>query len=413
MQDLYQQIVINLRGLLGRILEPTLDLEDFLSVVARSAKQLDPEDLEARVYEVDFNENLLFLRTSTQVDVNLLPEQDKTFTIKPNTITGDAAIENRVITANKDEGYAQSRFVGRATFRAAFPIEFYDNDLSEGRTKYVLVVEKGDASSVEPAILAALKDYSILAGLAISIKELRDRLSRYYEENRNLVLTGQHAAAIGHDIRSLNIGVGGYLKVALRHLEKLGPNKAADQAGKYTRLARDNAGQVEALLKNFAHFNLSHISLNRDLDLAEAVAEKIYSMKNRIDWGRFLDFDLSLPDGKTGFMVDGDWFGTVVENLVKNSLEACGGATRIAIRLEKPNGLVRLTFEDNCGGIPADILANIFTPFKSGKKYGQGLGLANARKVVEDHGGTMNVNNRTGQGAVFTIDFPWPASGED
>ena len=58
-----------------------------------------------------------------------------------------------------------------------------------------------------------------LAGLAISIKELRDRLSEYYEQNRNLVLTGQHSAAIGHDIRSLNIGVGSYLSLALRRLE--------------------------------------------------------------------------------------------------------------------------------------------------------------------------------------------------
>ena len=404
-EGLYYQIVAGLRSLMSRILEPHLDPKIFLSEVAAAAKQLSPDDLEARVYEVDFIENRLYLRTSTRLDVNQLPEKERTFTILPQTITGDAIIENRTIVATRLEGYASSRFHEGQELRAAFPIEFYDVEMPEGRTKYVLVVDKKGPGALGADVLEALRDYSTLAGLAISIKELRDKLSQYYEQNRNLVLTGRHSAAIGHDIRSLNVGVGGYLKMALKLLADPKAEDLAATTSKYVGLAKDNATQVEALLKNFAQFNRTSIVLNRDTELVEAVRVKINSLQHRQDFGRRLVFALDLPDRPTGILVDADWFGTVLENLVKNSVEACRGETRIGLRIKNADDRVVLTFEDNCGGIPLESIPDVFRPFASGKKAGQGLGLANAKKVVEDHGGVISVTNQDGWGAVFTMEF--------
>ena len=404
---MYRHLINSLRNMMGQILEPRLDLDEFLSQVARHAKGLNPNDLEARVYEVDFNENFLYLRTSTLVNVDELTEAQKKFDILPHTMTGDATIENRVIVADINRGATHSRFSGSSGVRAAFPIEFYDLDLPEGRTKYVLVVEKRADGPILPEILDALNDFSVLAGLAISIKELRDNLSRYYAQNRNLVLTGRHSAAVGHDIRSLNVGVGGYLTLALRNLESGADGKRIRNARKYTGLAQGNAKQIEALLKNFSHFNRAAITLNRDTDLVEAVAEKLTSLKNRLEFSRHLRFNLQLPRGKCGFQVDRDWFGTVIDNLVRNSMDACQGSALISIRLDEKEDKITLNLKDNCGGIPSELLPDIFTPFRSGKKTGQGLGLANAKKVVEDHGGTMQVNNHPGCGVEFVIEFPF------
>lgn len=405
MQDLYHNIVLTARGLLAHILRPHLDLDGFLAQVARSARQLDPDHLEARVYEVDFIENRLLLRTSTKVDVATLKPEEKVFEIKPKTITGDAVIENRLIIASKDEGYAASRFKEGEAVRAAFPIEFFDPDMPEGRTKYVLVVDKKGKGPLDQETVSAMRDYSGLAGLVISIKELRDRLSEFYEDNRNLVLTGRHSAAIAHDIRSLNIGVAGFLNMVLRRLEACEENPELETVKKHLVLARDNSSQIEALLKNFALFTRPEVPLQRDTDLAFVVATKLEALKSRADFGRQVDFELSLPEDEVGFLVDEDWFGTVVENLVKNSIEACPTRARVAVNLAADQDHVVLTFLDNCGGIPDEMLPHIFTPFRSTKKRGQGLGLANARKVVEDHGGNLEVSSRPGQGAVFTIRF--------
>ncbi|MEW5723831.1 MAG: HAMP domain-containing sensor histidine kinase, partial [Thermodesulfobacteriota bacterium] len=269
---------------------------------------------------------------------------------------------------------------------------------------------KGD-DPIEPDILDALRDYSVLAGLAISIKELRDKLSQFYDHNRNLVLSGQHSAAIGHDIRSLNVGVGGFLTLALRALGNSPGPEGRPRVKELVAMARDNVGQIEALLGDFAQFNRPDIVLNRDTDLRDALEEKMESLKNRADFGRLVDFRLSLPEGKTGLLVDRDWFSTVVENLVKNSFEACGGPTQLHVSLRDDPDRIILNFEDDCGGIPAEMQRDIFTPFKTSKKKGQGLGLANAKKVIADHGGRIYVTSRQGHGAVFTIEFDRKASG--
>lgn len=393
---------------MARILEPKLDLDDFLSLVARTAKALSPVDLEARVYEVDFIENSLYLRTSTNIDLSKLDENERIFTILPHTITGDAIIENRVIMATKKEGYAESRFLNEDNVRAAFPIEFHDQEMPEGRTKYVLVVDKKGDGVLREDIVAALRDYSSLAGLAISIKELRDKLSLYYEENKNLALTGQHSAAIGHDIRSINIGVGGFLTRALRFFDD--PTKDLEQAVELVRLARDNSAQIETLLSNFAQFNRKEISLNKDSDLIEALKERVDLLQNRADIGKNVKFNLVIPEKETGILVDRDWFGTVIENLVKNSVEACSG--RAVIRMElfhNPESII-FAFEDNCGGIPPEMIKDVFTPFRTSKKKGQGLGLANVRKVVEEHGGVVSVANNPDSGCIFRIVFPRPSA---
>ena len=405
MNDIYRQIVISLRNLLARILEPRLDLDDFLAYVARAAKQLNPVEFEARVYEADFIENTLFLKTCTQLDLNELTDEERTFTIRPHTITGDAIIENRVIVANRLEGYAQSRFIDGEEVRAAFPIEFFDVEMPEGRTKYVLIVAKKVIDPIKPDVLAALKDYSILAGLAISIKEFRDKLSRYYEENRNLVLTGQHSAGIAHDLRSLNVGAGGFIALALRHVQESPEASKMDNVLKYLNMALDSTGQMESLLKSFAQFNKTDIDLHRDTDISQALKDKVESLASRLDLGRLVRFVLSMETDISGFLVDKDWFGTVIENLVRNSIEACSGVAIVTIQLKKTLEAVVLTIEDNCGGIPPSQFPDLFTPFKTTKKRGQGLGLANAKKVIEEHGGRIDVANLPGQGVVFTITF--------
>ncbi|MBW2061943.1 MAG: HAMP domain-containing histidine kinase [Deltaproteobacteria bacterium] len=406
MQDLYQSIVTDLRSLMARILEPKLDMDDFLSHVARAAKELEPGLIEARVYEVDFIENRLFLRASSKRDMEAVDPEEKSLVIKPQTITGDAVIEDRVIIASRVDGYATTRFKEGEYARAAFPIEFTEEDVPEDRTKYVLVVDKKEgAGPFSPDVVAALKDYSALAGLIISIKEYRDKLSQYYDENRNLVLSGRHSTSIAHDIRSLNVGVSGFLNLILKRLKKSPEAFDLKTEKKSLIMARDNSRQIETLLKNFSLFNQPELTLHRDMDLVQAVRDKLASLQRRADYERKVAFEMHLPEDECGFLVDKDWFGTVVENLIRNSVEACGRNCHIVIRLEKTPDRVLLTFEDNCQGIPSHILPRIFTPFVSGKKRGQGLGLANARKVVEDHNGSISVANIGKRGAIFTIEF--------
>jgi signal transduction histidine kinase len=108
----------------------------------------------------------------------------------------------------------------------------------------------------------------------------------------------------------------------------------------------------------------------------------------------------------------------VVINLVDNAVEALGGASAAPrVDGEPPmivvetcpdgaNGVVRLRVSDNGPGIsPAD-RDKLFMPYYSTKRRGSGLGLAIVRRIIAEHGGSIEATDNEPHGTVFTIELP-------
>ncbi len=97
-------------------------------------------------------------------------------------------------------------------------------------------------------------------------------------------------------------------------------------------------------------------------------------------------------------------------NLIRNSWEAVeeGGRIKIAATLsgDGPDRRIRVRVSDNGCGIPEKDWENIFEPFFTTKASGFGLGLANARKIVEQHGGTIRVVRKRTPGTAFEVLIP-------
>lgn len=102
----------------------------------------------------------------------------------------------------------------------------------------------------------------------------------------------------------------------------------------------------------------------------------------------------------------------LLHNLLKNSLEAMSGERKphieVATREVFDNGRlwVELTIADNGPGLPAGFDERWFEPYTTSKQRGTGLGLAVAKKIVEEHGGSIRAENRSAGGAVFTVRLP-------
>ena len=102
----------------------------------------------------------------------------------------------------------------------------------------------------------------------------------------------------------------------------------------------------------------------------------------------------------------------LLHNLLKNSLEAMSGERKpwieVATREVFENGRlwVELSIADNGPGLPPGFDERWFEPYTTSKQRGTGLGLAVAKKIVEEHGGSIRADNRTGGGAVFTVRLP-------
>jgi signal transduction histidine kinase len=103
--------------------------------------------------------------------------------------------------------------------------------------------------------------------------------------------------------------------------------------------------------------------------------------------------------------MDQEQMEQVLTNVFKNAMEAIGQHGTIIIRLIMQGKKLMLTIEDSGEGIPAEVKANLFTPFFSTKENGQGIGLTLIQEILTRHGFTFSLESIPGENTKFSILF--------
>jgi signal transduction histidine kinase len=103
---------------------------------------------------------------------------------------------------------------------------------------------------------------------------------------------------------------------------------------------------------------------------------------------------------------DHELLAAAVYNLLKNAKEAIKGKGQINVVTGVKDRMCFLSVEDNGTGIDAGELEMVFNPFFSKKADGMGLGLAYVRKIMDEHGGRVEVKSKKGKGTTFLLEFP-------
>ncbi|MBA61325.1 MAG: ATPase [Planctomycetaceae bacterium] len=166
--------------------------------------------------------------------------------------------------------------------------------------------------------------------------------------------------------------------------------------------------RLEKLLNDFMKFarlrdlDLEIGSLNRQitsvLDLYEAQAKS-----QSVKINRYLDPELP------AMHLDQETLQAALANLIKNALESMDeGGELTAITRVTPVGIAMDLIDTGCG-MSDNTALNMFNAFYTTKTTGTGLGLPMARKVVQAHGGRIDVQSQEEQGTKFTLEFPTPA----
>jgi signal transduction histidine kinase len=106
---------------------------------------------------------------------------------------------------------------------------------------------------------------------------------------------------------------------------------------------------------------------------------------------------------------DSDQFHQVVLNLLLNALQATEDQGKVAVTVKSRGLFAVVEVADNGRGIAPEHLPNIFRPFYTTKGDGTGLGLSLAKRIVEDHHGTIDVTSTVGQGTTFSVLLPLQA----
>jgi nitrogen fixation/metabolism regulation signal transduction histidine kinase len=128
--------------------------------------------------------------------------------------------------------------------------------------------------------------------------------------------------------------------------------------------------------------------------------------------GRGISLVVSLDPALTALVADPGRLRQLLHNLLTNAVEAlegqADGEIRVATHLGSHDGaeVAEITVEDNGPGFQRDLLGQVFDPYVTTKARGTGLGLAIVRKIIEEHGGYVEADNRAGGGARVRIGLP-------
>ena len=98
----------------------------------------------------------------------------------------------------------------------------------------------------------------------------------------------------------------------------------------------------------------------------------------------------------------------VLHNLLKNAQDVLEGRPDplIHVKISSENGMVRLAISDNGPGFPSELITRAFEPYVTTKRHGTGLGLAIVKKIVEEHKGTIKIENQPQGGATVSLLLP-------
>jgi len=93
-------------------------------------------------------------------------------------------------------------------------------------------------------------------------------------------------------------------------------------------------------------------------------------------------------------------------NLIVNAFEAMPDGGELIVQTETDGSTITARFTDTGCGVPADEVDNIFRVYYSTKQTGTGLGLPTARRIVQEHGGSLHLSSEPGRGTQVTIELP-------
>jgi len=243
--------------------------------------------------------------------------------------------------------------------------------------------------------------FVVIARDVTAERQLENRMS----QAEKLAGIGQLAAGIAHQ---LNTPLGSILLSAQMLSDARLPE---DEAEDVDRIIRQTE-QCRQIIKGLLNFARPQSRERGPVLLDEAVHETVYLMEKNL---RVAGVEVELEaDGSAEVLGNRHELDQVFFNLLVNAVDAMPDGGRIEIQIaEGDPGEIQVSFTDNGAGIDGGHRDQIFLPFFTTKDYGKGtgLGLSIVARIVHEHGGRIELDERHHPGTRFLLTFPRPNLG--
>ncbi len=306
--------------------------------------------------------------------------------------------------------WTSNRLPSQARLQKLLPHEFFDRSLTNGSVLELAETSVATASSEEVPVrfsAVGLKSRGKPLGKAAFMEDLRQikKLEQEKLEAERLGAVGQTVAGLAHTIKNLLMGLEGGMYMVDTGLRRGDADRIINGWGVLQR----NFEKTTTLVRDFLSFAKGRLPKLEPVD-PNALAREIIDLYRDTAKKQGVELLLEAGDVKVA-PLDPHGMETSLTNLVSNGIDAVmmrdepGGRVVMRTR-DEGDDLVFEVADDGCG-MDWETKGKIFTTFFTTKGgQGTGLGLLTTRKIVQEHGGRIDVESTPGQGTAFRIRLP-------
>ena len=239
-------------------------------------------------------------------------------------------------------------------------------------------------------------------GLVITFQDLTEvrALEETSRRQDRLAAVGRVAAGIAHEIRNPLASMRGSIQVLRSDLD------GDSQQVQLMEIILRESDRLNQIISDFLTYARPRASSFSKLDLREPLSETFTLLRHSPEIRADHVLEEDMPDEPVLINADIAQLKQVFWNLARNALHAMPEGGTLRAELQRTGaGRLRITFTDTGRGMTPEQVERLFEPFSS-STGGTGLGLSIVYQIIRDHGGTINVRSREGQGTTITIELP-------
>jgi two-component system sensor histidine kinase PilS (NtrC family) len=208
------------------------------------------------------------------------------------------------------------------------------------------------------------------------------------------------AASIAHEIRNPLAAMRGSIQMLRADME------GESSQTELMEIILRESDRLNRIISDFLNYARPRSIIQSQVDVGELLRATFKLLRHSAEINERQLLKEDVPETPVLVDADAEQLQQVFWNLARNALQSmpAGGELLATVRLQE-NKRLRIAFADSGRGMSPQQVENLFEPFSS-TTGGTGLGLSIVYQIIRDHGGTINVRSREGQGTTITIELP-------
>ena len=233
-----------------------------------------------------------------------------------------------------------------------------------------------------------------------SQSELIIRIEEQLRRAERLSALGELSAILAHEIRNPLASIRGTAEILMEDAT------SAASRSEFLAILVKESDRLNRVVEDFLRMARPEPIAKEDCDINEELSNMVTLLSAQARASKVNLQMLSSPLPQ--FSGDGQKLRQAFMNIILNGIQASpmGGKVAVSTMFNRESGCIEIRFSDTGSGITSEAISQIFEPFFTTKGSGTGLGLPITKKIIEGHGGSVDVESEPGKGTTFRVLLP-------